>query len=74
MHRILARDIVHIQHDKMPRLQLHLGKVMKVFPRQDRIVQSVEVATLDPSKRVIHVKHPIEKLYHLEVPSEAEIK
>ena len=74
VRRILAGDIVHIQHDKMPRLQWRLGKVTRVFPGRDGIVRSAEVATLDPSKRVIHVKRPIEKLYPLEVRSEAEIK
>jgi hypothetical protein len=38
------------------------------------IIRSAEVATLDPSKRVIHVKRSIEKLYPLEVRSETEIQ
>jgi hypothetical protein len=71
---ILSGDIVHIQQDKTPRLQWRMGRVTRLYPGRDGIIQSAEVATLDPSKRVIHVKRPIEKLYPLEVRSETEIQ
>ena len=71
---ILLGDIVHIYQDKMSKLLWHLGRVVKLFPGRDGIVRSAEVLTLDPSNRVTRLKHPIEKLYPLEVRSEAELE
>ena len=51
-----------------------MGRVTKVFPGQDGNIRSVEVAMLDPSGQVIHVKRPLEKLYPLEVRSTADIE
>ena len=71
---ILSGDIVNIHHVKSPRLQWRLGKVTKLFPGRNRIIRSAELATLDPSNRVIRVNRPLEKLYPLEVRSKEEIE
>ena len=71
---ILSGDIVHIHPDESPRLQWRLGRVKRLFPGRDGIIRSAEVATLDPSNRVIRVNRPLEKVYPLEVRSEEEIE
>lgn len=67
---ISVGDLVHIQQDKVPRLRWRLGRVTKLYPGKDGIVRAAEVATLDPSMRLTHIRRPILKLYPLEVRSE----
>ena len=69
---IVCGDIVHIYQDDI--YQWRMGRVTKVFPGQDGNIRSAEVATLDPSGQVIHVKRPLEKLYPLEVRSTANVE
>ena len=51
-----------------------MGRVERLLQGRDGVVRAAEVQTLDKSKRIVHLKPLLKKLYPLEVSADVEDK
>ena len=71
---VQERDIVHIFEGGDPRQCWSMGRVERLLQGRDGVVIAAEVRTLDKSKRIVHLKLPLKKLYSLEVRADVKEK
>ena len=51
-----------------------MGRVERLLQGRYGVVLAAEVQTLDKSKRIVHLKRPLKKLYPLEVRTDVKEK